>query len=156
MKIYVKSSFGYRDSDWVDPDDSMWEHEGFSCSANCSFEILTDASGTPDDDSINSAIESMQFDSEFIDPEYGFDVCDADDVAVEVATYVQNKYEGKLDANSKYLVSCDATVPYEYDVMYPPKNYTVDNEYVDKESRINPDSVEYGPIEFKCSVKKLA
>lgn len=115
MTYYVKSSFGYRDEDWINPPEDEWETEAGEIDVN-----VKDVSASISDNGDTFEFDKSPFE-DYEDPDYGNLIITGEDL--------EDKFYDALDWNSvpsedgKYLVSFEFVLDYnEYVSTYKPRN----------------------------------
>lgn len=105
MKLYVKSSFGYRDSDWIDPPEDDYENEG--------GEIIIDFDNVPCeviDDGNEVELTDYKFE-DYYDPEYDNLVAEGSDL--EEMFYDLIDWDTVPQESGKYLFNGTLSVIYD-------------------------------------------
>lgn len=131
MKRVIKSSFGYRDSDWVDPDPEMSEADPRAIELKIEDCIVR----TDEDGYIEELPESCVYDDDLYDEMDGMKVIDKD--AVEEAILDEaDKVQDQLKPNTVYVMNGDVEISY---------NVWVETEYASMRRRY---SRNYEPVEY--------
>lgn len=123
MKRFIKSSFGYEDSQWVDPEDDFWEESSDSVTVRIDGEVLTtDSNGDVDnwEEFGRNVIGS--------DPQvYGDHTMRTLDVGSVAAEHVLDEVEESLPSDlmseSTYKVTGTVVLWYTFDEYHGPDRY---------------------------------
>ena len=115
MKMYVKSSFGLRDEDWINPPDYPDTEYG-EVSIPIDFTARTDDSGDIEYEAdLDEALYDKDWDEEiFQDAEFGFEAVDPSEALETVEDIIRRKFDGQLKPNSKYHFSGNVYIPYDF------------------------------------------
>lgn len=111
MKRMIKSSFGYSDQDWVNPDPEEKEPREYTLTlSEPNIVITTDDDGYISQDSY----DQISFeDYDLSNPDYDFDVITPREAEEIFGDALENsEYNGRLDPNSKYRLDGNVYIDY--------------------------------------------
>ena len=115
MKRYIKSSFGYRDEDWINPPEETWEDEGGEIDINVKNIPATVQDNGDMFEFVNSPFEDYE------DPDYGNLVITGEEL--EEKFYDAIDWDDVPTEDGNYFVSFEFVVDYsEYVSTIKPRN----------------------------------
>lgn len=142
MKRVIKSSFGLRDEDWVNPPDDYWVGEDGDYVVDVTPQVLSlDSDGYVDYDEMDEYLDKV-VDGNIYDDTYNFLVSNREDTQQALADAIDSKVSELEIVSGSVRVSGEMTVHYEF-LRYDPPSlpYSIDRLY-DDEVIINYDSIE--------------
>lgn len=115
MKRYIKSSFGYRDEDWINPPEDEWEDEGGEIDVNVKNIPAKVQDNGDTFEFVNSPFEDYE------DPDHGNLVITGEDL--EEKFYDALNWDDVPTEDGNYFVSFEFVVDYsEYVSTIKPRN----------------------------------